>query len=213
MRIPLFPLHTVLFPNALLPLQVFEDRYLLMIKRCLEADSRFGIVLIRSGPEVGGAATPHEVGTIAKIARAERLENGRLLVGTLGEQRFRIIELVHTEPYLEAEVELLEDAETQPPARLVEAVRETATLHVRMLMGLTGKWSGEVRYPIDAVALSYAIPAQLASGIPERQSMLEMNSVHARLEAELLLLEHETEILKSRVSEEIRKRLEGNSGQ
>jgi len=50
-KLPLFPLNTVLFPGMVLPLHVFEDRYKQMIGACLEDDSGFGVVLIRSGEE------------------------------------------------------------------------------------------------------------------------------------------------------------------
>ena len=61
--LPLFPLNMVLFPNATLPLQIFEERYKLMMKHCLEGDSKLGVVLIKAGAEVGGPATPHSTGT------------------------------------------------------------------------------------------------------------------------------------------------------
>ena len=57
--LPLFPLNSVLFPGESIPLQIFEDRYKQMLKDCLNADSRFGIVLIKSGREVGSPAEPH----------------------------------------------------------------------------------------------------------------------------------------------------------
>ena len=69
--LPLFPLNVVLFPNAVIPLHVFEERYKLMAQRCLDSDSRFGVVLIKSGDEVGGPADPH-LTTNAAAASADR---------------------------------------------------------------------------------------------------------------------------------------------
>ncbi|MCH8222137.1 MAG: LON peptidase substrate-binding domain-containing protein [Chloroflexi bacterium] len=74
--LPIFPLNTVLFPGAPLPLRIFEPRYREMLKRCLDGDRRFGVALIKSGPEVGGPAEPHDVGTVARIERV-RDEGGR----------------------------------------------------------------------------------------------------------------------------------------
>ena len=71
-EIPLFPLHTVLFPHASLHLNVFEERYHQMLRYCLEYDQPFGIVLIRSGSEVGGAAEPYMVGTACRIVTRSR---------------------------------------------------------------------------------------------------------------------------------------------
>jgi len=68
MELPLFPLNTVLFPGATLPLHVFEERYKQMINQCLESRSPFGVLLIRSGNEVGTPTEPFEVGTTASIA-------------------------------------------------------------------------------------------------------------------------------------------------
>ena len=67
--LPLFPLNTVLFPGAALPLQIFEDRYKEMLQDCLASDSRFGAVLIKEGVEVGGPAVPHTTGTMAEIVQ------------------------------------------------------------------------------------------------------------------------------------------------
>ena len=56
-RIPLFPLNLVLFPRQGLPLHIFEERYKLMINRCIDESAPFGVVLIKRGDEVGGGAT------------------------------------------------------------------------------------------------------------------------------------------------------------
>ena len=63
----IFPLNTVLFPDVALPLQIFEERYKIMLQDCLDSDSRFGIVLIKAGAEVGEPAIPHSVGTMASL--------------------------------------------------------------------------------------------------------------------------------------------------
>src|SRR5207247_2471399 len=75
--LPLFPLGSVLFPGALLPLHIFEPRYRLLIRRSVERERPFGIVLIRSGAEVGPAAVPHAIGTEARIVAVSRLADGR----------------------------------------------------------------------------------------------------------------------------------------
>src|SRR5207245_1126363 len=75
-RVPLFPLHTVLFPETTLPLHVFEPRYREMIGRCLEHDESFGIALILDGDEVGGHAIPRRIGTEASIIACQRHAHG-----------------------------------------------------------------------------------------------------------------------------------------
>jgi len=92
--LPLFPLGAVLFPGGVLPLRVFEVRYLDMIGKCQRAGAPFGVVALARGSEVRVAGAPQEqlesVGTLAHITRVEQLQPGLLLVQCRGEQRFRI---------------------------------------------------------------------------------------------------------------------------
>lgn len=87
--IPLFPLNIVLFPGGPLPLRIFETRYLDMVRNCMRHSTGFGVVLIRSGAEVGFAET-YDVGTTAKIVDFHQLQGGLLGLSCVGEQRFRI---------------------------------------------------------------------------------------------------------------------------
>lgn len=110
-ELALFPLHTVLLPGVALPLHIFEERYRLMIGRCVERHDPFGVVLIRQGREVGSGNTRlADIGTIARIRQASRYADGRMDVVTVGGRRFRIDELhAAREPYLTAEVTLLDE--------------------------------------------------------------------------------------------------------
>lgn len=90
--LPLFPLGTVLFPGGLLPLRLFEQRYLRMAKVCLRDDSPFGVCLIREGSEVGVPALPEPVGCIARIVRWDMQQLGVLQIVAQGTRRFRIVE-------------------------------------------------------------------------------------------------------------------------
>ena len=86
----IFPLNAVLFPGGLLPLRIFEQRYMDMAKRCLKDDEPFGVCLIRSGSEVGAPAVPEPVGCTARIVDWDMQQLGVLAVKTRGEHRFRI---------------------------------------------------------------------------------------------------------------------------
>lgn len=88
--LPLFPLHTVLFPGGLLPLRIFEARYVDMVSQCLRTNSAFGVCLIRSGSEVGAPADCHEVGTSARVADWSGTTEGLLAICARGERIFRI---------------------------------------------------------------------------------------------------------------------------
>lgn len=91
-ELPLFPLKTVLFPGGVLPLRIFETRYLDMVSACLRTDSGFGVVTIHEGREAGGQPTSiHPVGTLARIVDFDQTDDGLLGITCLGVQRLRVI--------------------------------------------------------------------------------------------------------------------------
>jgi len=113
--IPLFPLNTVLFPGGVLPLRIFEPRYLDMVSNCLRTDTGIGVILIKEGSEVGNAAQPHDIGTMTSICYWNKRKDGLLGVTLKGEQRFRIIsQTVESSQLIMAEVELLPDEAATP---------------------------------------------------------------------------------------------------
>jgi len=118
--LPLFPLGTVLFPGGLLPLRLFEQRYLEMGKACLRDASPFGVCLIREGAEVGVPATPEPVGCLARIVQWDMQQLGLLQIVAQGSQRFRIRERrLQADGLARATVELLpEESDAPVPGRL-----------------------------------------------------------------------------------------------
>ena len=111
-RMPIFPLQAVLFPDALLPLRIFEVRYMDMAKACIKDGTPFGICLIREGGEVGAPAVPEPIGCTARIAEFDMEELGILKVTAHGGQRFRIVSSdVNRQGLIVAETEPL-DAES-----------------------------------------------------------------------------------------------------
>jgi len=90
MKVPLFPLRTVLYPGGPLPLRIFEARYLDMISKCMKNDSPFGVLLIKIGSEAGPATT-YDVGTLARITDWYQGNDGLLGITAVGEQRFRLL--------------------------------------------------------------------------------------------------------------------------
>jgi Lon protease-like protein len=118
--LPLFPLGTVLFPGGLLPLRLFEQRYLSMAKACLRDDSPFGVCLIHEGSEVGVPALPEPVGCIARIVQWDMQQMGVLQIVAQGTRRFRIVERrLQQDGLARATVELLpEEADANVPVGL-----------------------------------------------------------------------------------------------
>ena len=112
---PLFPLNTVLFPGGMLPLRIFEPRYVDMISACMKTGCEFGVVLIREGEETGEAAQVHEVGTLARVIDWETLDDGLLGISALGTKRFSIRSARITDAQLTiAKVETIEPSDTSP---------------------------------------------------------------------------------------------------
>src|SRR5579872_2372849 len=101
----MFPLSTVLFPGASLPLHVFEPRYRALLADSLAGDGGFGVVLIDRGSEVGGGDHRVDVGTMADIVQVFGVEGGRSMVMTRGTRRIRVARWLSDDPYPRAEVE------------------------------------------------------------------------------------------------------------
>ncbi|HZW23066.1 LON peptidase substrate-binding domain-containing protein [Noviherbaspirillum sp.] len=120
--LPLFPLKTVLFPDGVLPLKVFEARYIDMVRECMRNNAPFGVVLIRSGQEVGVAAEPEEVGCLASITGWDMENLGVMMLRTQGGQRFRILETrVLPDQRLEARAELIAP-DSDPPVSDIHVI-------------------------------------------------------------------------------------------
>ena len=194
-KIPLFPLSTVLFPGGTIPLQIFEDRYHSMVQDCLDTDSKFGIVLIKEGQEVGGNAVPHKVGTLARITKIRKLPQNRLYLTAVGETRFNIIELIQDKAYLEGLVEI----HNPPPAEDIEEqslkeARTAAFRHLKAIVSMNGGWVKKAQTPLptDPDQLSFFL-AQLIQGSNRvRQTILEEASIKKRIEIALFHLQTES---------------------
>ena len=115
--LPLFPLQTVLYPDGVLPLRIFETRYIDMVRECMRLEKPFGVVAIREGSETGTAAEPEAVGCIARIVEWDMEAGGLLMIRTQGGLRFRIVaSRVLNDNRLEAQVEYLQADPLLPPS-------------------------------------------------------------------------------------------------
>ena len=210
-QLPLFPLNTVLFPGNDMPIQIFEPRYRQMLKDCMDGDSRFGVVLIRAGVEVGGRAVTHAVGTIARIIQVNEIGEGRFFVSAQGEQRFRLVARHEDDPYPTGEVEPIVDQPGEGDLGLIAGkVRESARELLNLVVGLGGGWAGRRALPDAPEPLSYYVPKLLQIDLADRQRLLEAQTTSERLSTEAELLETQIDALKSRVSSELRGRFSAN---
>ncbi len=206
-RIPLFPLNTVLFPGATIPLQIFESRYLTMIEDCLKDDSIFGIVLIKSGKEVGDKPNPYSVGTTAKITSVKNISVNRLYITAVGEEKFEILETFNDEPYMSADVEILPNLDIfdEPPSDEIDEAREIASKHLQSVLGLSGGWVENALNPTPSnpESLSYFIAQMLQLDPKNRQKLLEEPSSRERLKDCIKFLNNETESMALRLEIEL----------
>jgi Lon protease-like protein len=179
----LFPLQSVLFPGATLPLQVFEERYRLLVAECIEEGAPFGVALIAGGEEVGDdAVEPHTVGASARITMHETLPDGRILLRAEGERRFRIRALHRDRPYLWAEVEYLEDGGTAP-TDLAAGLRGDYARLRRLRAAAGGGYERDPALPTSDGVLADRVAAEGARFWPleELQRTLEAIDVGERL--------------------------------
>jgi uncharacterized protein len=198
--LPLFPLNTVLFPQAHLPLYIFEPRYQEMINRCLEEDLAFGVLLIKEGSEVGSQAIPHEIGTVARIADVARAADGRMNISVMGVTRFKLIETSKQLAYLTGKIQLLPD-ENLDLSKVEFSARRTTKLfkdYVKKIQAISEMESEDdsFQFPKDPTHLSYLIASRLPISTSDRQSLLDAKTVKERLRREMLFLERELNLLR-----------------
>ncbi|HUL95989.1 MAG TPA: LON peptidase substrate-binding domain-containing protein [Usitatibacter sp.] len=177
--LPIFPLGTVLFPRSLLPLRIFEARYMDMAKACLRESSPFGVCLIREGQEVGAPAVPEPVGCVARIVDCDMQELGILKVKAEGVERFRIVSSeVGKQGLIVGEVEALvaEPAVTDAPG-----LEECATFLRKVMTGI-----GEERFAApfafeDATWVSFRLAEILPLRMDVKQKLLELTDATLRI--------------------------------
>lgn len=197
-ELPLFPLNTVLFPGQLLPLHIFEDRYRLMIRRCLAEDTAFGVVLIRRGQEVSQMAEPHSVGTIARIVESAHLPDGTMNIISVGTERFRIRRLLYDQPYLRGEVENFPVPDPVDPAvesRLSEQVRSQVTRYIGLIAEAAGLKIQVNEMPATPKQVGYLAAIALQIDNDEKQALLSSDSLNHILTTETALLNRENALL------------------
>jgi Lon protease-like protein len=186
MEIPLFPLPTlVLFPHVVLPLHIFEERYKLMINRCIDSGEVFGLVLLRAGAERESEETIHRVGVTARVVQVEKLDDGRMNILCAGESRFRVLEFTGNDPYWTGFVEPFED--TPDVSGTLQGVYDEVVRRYRRAAALTTQLKQvnpvELTLPESPLSLSYMVSYVLDLEPARKQDLLEMTSTVDRLTA------------------------------
>lgn len=181
-----------------LPLHIFEERYKLMIGECIRESRPFGVVLIKSGPEVGGDADIHPVGTTAHITQIEHLNDGRLNISTLGYNRFRVHSTHRQKPYLTGMVEEFPLQDTANPRAKLAGKRVAAMLQTYLdLFAKLGNVDLEMEgLPDDTVTLAFLTAIILRTPMKEKQQLLDVPDLLTLLQIERKMLHRELHILK-----------------
>ncbi len=201
MRLPMFPLGTVLVPSAGLPLHVFEPRYRAMVHDCLAGARELGVVLIERGSEVGGQDVRTDAGTVARILEADELPDGRWALATVGVRRIRVVEWLPDDPYPLAEVEDWPDGEPSPEHGDALA---RCLAQLRRALGLAAE-AGDTTAPAtielsdDPVLAGYQASAVAPIGPLDRQSLLVAASPDERVARLTDLLADAIEVLTLRL--------------
>lgn len=180
-EIPIFPLRTVLFPGAVLPLRIFEQRYLTMIRDCAQSDTGFGVCLIREGEEAVSPVKPAQIGTHAQIVDWYTLDDGLFGVSTFGTARF-ITEAVwqQDDGLFKAQIKVLpEPPETPVPA----AYSVLSDVLARFIEKAGAQYPQSTHESVqDATWVGYRLSELLPLSGVEKQHLLELMDPIERLQ-------------------------------
>lgn len=189
-ELPLFPLpDIVLFPSDVLPLHIFESRYRMMLQSVLETDRRFGVV--RWDPHTQSMAS---IGCCAEVIQHQTGEDGRSNIVTLGQQRFRVLNVTRETPFRTAMVSWIEDDPVEDINSL-HSLTESVASALKDVVELTGKLTDSpTALPEDLPdlprELSFWIGAHLGGPVADQQQeLLELTSTRSRLEQEFSMLD------------------------
>ncbi|WP_027346222.1 LON peptidase substrate-binding domain-containing protein [Hamadaea tsunoensis] len=205
-RLPLFPLGTVLFPGLVLPLHIFEDRYLRLIRSLMDLPDgtprEFGVVAIDQGLEVLPAAPSgvvhnevslHDVGCVAQLRQVTERPDGKMDVVAVGDRRFRITGLVAGDtPYPVAQVEWFPEPDDTGEAD--ELTPRVLSVFRDYLAALRGGQDDQL--PDDPTVLSHLVAATTALTVADRQALLAAPDTAARMRLEIKILNRESALLR-----------------
>jgi Lon protease-like protein len=189
--IPIFPLPVVQFPNAITPLYIFEPRYRKMLKDVMEKDKTFGVIYRPSIEEsaltsISDRVPLGSVGCAVEVAVVQELPDGKSNILCVGGARFRLLQYIEGEQYLQAEVDFFEDEPTFEDLT-VEAERAKTAFNRLLAANRKIKDDREIEddeapdLPNDPQALPFIVTAYLDIELSEKQELLEMNDTGERL--------------------------------
>ncbi|MFH8975660.1 LON peptidase substrate-binding domain-containing protein [Streptomyces sp. NPDC017890] len=225
-RLPLFPLNSVLFPGLVLPLNIFEERYRAMMRELLKSPEdeprRFAVVAIRDGYEVARSAPGlpdptttlergptagfgpdpvnafHKVGCIADAATIRERADGTFEVLATGTNRVRLLSVDASGPFLTAELEPLPEEPGDGAGALAEGVLRSFRQYQKRLAGARERsLATGAELPDEPGVVSYLVAAAMMLDTPTKQRLLQAPDTASRLRDELKLLRSETAVIRT----------------
>ncbi|WP_217143124.1 LON peptidase substrate-binding domain-containing protein [Streptomyces sp. AC627_RSS907] len=225
-RLPLFPLNSVLFPGLVLPLSIFEERYRAMMRELLKTSEdeprRFAVVAIRDGYEVAPSAPGmpdptaalergpaagfgpdplkafHKVGCVADAATVRERADGTFEVLATGTTRVRLLSVDASGPFLTAELEPLAEDPGDEAGALAEGVLRSFRQYQKRLAGARERsLATGADLPDEPGVVSYLVAAAMMLDTPTKQRLLQAPDTASRLRDELKLLRSETAIIRT----------------
>ncbi|HJU81290.1 MAG TPA: LON peptidase substrate-binding domain-containing protein [Acidimicrobiia bacterium] len=201
MKLPMFPLNSVVFPSTAVPLRIFEARYQRLLDRVMRADGQFGIVLIERGHEVGGDDVRFDVGSRVKVVAMAPISssNDRAIV-VVGMNRIRVQEWLPDDPHPEADVEELPERVCDSSHELEEALTSLRT--VLALASEIGANVAALNLDLaeDPVAASFQLSSISPLAAIDQQKLLEAPDSRSRLVAAKQMLDEQADLLRYRLS-------------
>jgi Lon protease-like protein len=206
-NIPLFPLSVVLFPGMMLPLHIFEKRYQVMIRECIDSPNQmFGVILAKTtqaqAPGVANlyADDLHEIGTTARITAVEQLQDGRMNLITVGQERFVIKSIRASETdFLIGQVDpfpMKEDGNPEEIDRMTKKLRGMVKSYIDQLASASGEDLSSVTLPTDPKTLAYLAGTAIQGPLlQDKQQLLSIESVSSLIVKTVNVLDKESQIL------------------
>ena len=195
--LPMFPLGAVLLPGQPLPLQVFEPRYLTMLRDMAAGAGRFGVVLIERGFEVGGGDQRFAMGCVASIEQVRPMGGGRVGLLARGLERIEVVDWLSDDPYPRAEVRRLPDltwtADDAPELATTEAtVRRALSVMSEYRQDV---WPADVELADASVTRAWQLAWVAPLGALDQLTLLRSTSVSELLETTVRLTSEALELL------------------
>jgi ATP-dependent Lon protease len=214
--IPILPLrNTVLFPGVVIPITVGRDKSIQAVKAAFGKDKLIGVVSQMDGNiEDPTAADLCKIGTVAKVIKMIKMQDGGTTIIIQGKQRFELVEMVEVDPFFQARVNLLDEEkigkEDQNFQALLSTIKDLATQIIQLSPNFPSEAAMILKNIESPLFLINFVSSNLNVTINEKQALLEQNNIIARAEKLIHFLQQELQFveLKNKVANKTRTELD-----